>query len=249
MRSYLVSAEELIPHKHGIHPPGSSPVEQLIEPLGKVCTTFADGQEVAPGIAAVIGPGHSAGHTSYVVTSGEGRRAVVFGDAFHIPAQLTNPGWASRPDVDTERVLTARARITAELENPDTLGFGFHFGDQAFAVSPAMTRADRPGHPFARSRFFRPLVPAEQQGATVFPGARPPARPFADSDRGGWSSDDRPECDEQSRRRLCPRSSGLASTGGGLLAVTPDVQETRDGRVRIVRSATRNAVRGRLRQG
>jgi hypothetical protein len=124
--------------------------------------------------------------------------------------------------VDTERVLTARARITAELENPDTLGFGFHFGDQAFAVSPAMTRADRPGHPFARSRFFRPLVPAEQQGATVFPGARQPARPFADSDRGGWSSDDRPECDEQSRRRLCPRSSGLASTGGGLPTVTPD---------------------------
>jgi glyoxylase-like metal-dependent hydrolase (beta-lactamase superfamily II) len=29
-----------------LHPPGSSPVEQLIEPLGKVCTTFADGQEV-----------------------------------------------------------------------------------------------------------------------------------------------------------------------------------------------------------
>jgi glyoxylase-like metal-dependent hydrolase (beta-lactamase superfamily II) len=130
--SYLVSADELAPHEHGIHPPGSSPVEQVIEPLGKVCATFADGQEVAPGIVAVITPGHSAGHTSYVVTSAQGRRVVVFGDAFHVPAQLTNPGWASRPDVDTERVLTARARITAELEMPDTLGFGCHFGDQAF---------------------------------------------------------------------------------------------------------------------
>ena len=130
--SYLVSAEELAPHEHGIHPPGSSSVEQVIEPLAKVCTTIADGQEVAPGIVAVVTPGHSAGHTSYVVTSAQGRRVVVFGDAFHIPAQLTNPGWASRPDVDTERVLIARARITAELERPDTLGFGFHFGDQAF---------------------------------------------------------------------------------------------------------------------
>jgi len=129
---YLVAGAELGPHEQGIHPPGSSPVEQVIEPLGKICTTFADGEEVAPGIVAVVTPGHSAGHTSYVVTSAQGRRIVVFGDAFHIPAQLTNPEWASRPDVDTERVLTARARITAELEQPDTLGFGFHFGDQAF---------------------------------------------------------------------------------------------------------------------
>jgi len=130
--SYVLAAAELDPHEHGVHPPGSSPVEQVIEPLAKICTTFADGQEVAPGIVAVITPGHSAGHTSYVVTSAQGRRIVVIGDAFHIPAQLANPGWASRPDVDTERVLAARARITAELEKPDTLGFGGHFGDQAF---------------------------------------------------------------------------------------------------------------------
>lgn len=154
--SYLVAEAELDPHEHGIHPPGSSSVEQVIDPLAKICTTFADGQEVAPGIVAVITPGHSAGHTSYVVTSAEGRRIVVFGDAFHIPAQLTNPGWASRPDVDTERVLTARARITAELEKPDTLGFGFHFGDQAFG---RVTRADagRPTwEPVPASALFPP---------------------------------------------------------------------------------------------
>jgi glyoxylase-like metal-dependent hydrolase (beta-lactamase superfamily II) len=129
---YLVSAEELAPHQHGIHPAGSPSVEQVIEPLAKICTTIADGQEVAPGIVAVVTPGHSAGHTSYVVTSTQGRRVVVFGDTFHVPAQLSDPGWGSLSDVDSERVLIARARITTELERPDTLGFGFHFGDQAF---------------------------------------------------------------------------------------------------------------------
>jgi glyoxylase-like metal-dependent hydrolase (beta-lactamase superfamily II) len=129
---YLVSAEELAPYEHGIHPAGSPSIEQVIEPLTKHCTTITDGQEVAPGILAIVTPGHSAGHTSYVVTSTPGRRVVVFGDAFHIPAQLSNPGWGSRPDVDTERVLIARAHITAELERSDTLGFGFHFGDQTF---------------------------------------------------------------------------------------------------------------------
>jgi hypothetical protein len=43
MHSYLVSAEELIPHYTHREAPRS---KQLIEPLGKVCTTFADGQEV-----------------------------------------------------------------------------------------------------------------------------------------------------------------------------------------------------------
>ncbi|WP_325709802.1 MBL fold metallo-hydrolase [Pseudonocardia sp.] len=156
--SYLVSAEELAPHEHGINPPGSSPLEQ-IEPLEKICTTFADAEEVAPGIVTVVTPGHSAGHTSYVVTSARGRRVVAFGDAFHIPAQLTNPGWNSAPDVDTERVLIARARITAELEQPDTIGFGFHFGDQAFG---RITRDD------ARMPTWTP-VPA----AAVMPTPRP----------------------------------------------------------------------------
>jgi hypothetical protein len=53
-------------------------------------------------------------------------------DAFHIPAQIAYPEWPSMPDVDTDAVLAARARLVAELEQPGTLGFAFHFGDQAF---------------------------------------------------------------------------------------------------------------------
>jgi hypothetical protein len=56
----------------------------------------------------------------------------VFGDAFHIPAQLAHPGWPSKPDVDAEAVLAARRRLVTELEQPGTLGFSYHFGDQAF---------------------------------------------------------------------------------------------------------------------
>ena len=83
----------------------------------------------------MVTPGHSPGHTSYVITSRTGRRLVALGDAFHTPAQLAEPEWLSIADTDAAGVLNARRRLLAELAKPDTLGFGFHFGDQAFGQS------------------------------------------------------------------------------------------------------------------
>lgn len=61
-----------------------------------------------------------------------GERVIVFGDVFHTPVQLERPEWPSRPDVDRSGVVSARERIAAELTEPGTVGFAFHFGDQAF---------------------------------------------------------------------------------------------------------------------
>jgi hypothetical protein len=57
---------------------------------------------------------------------------IALGDAFHIPAQLGHPEWPSMPDIDANAVLAARRKLIQELEQPDTLGFACHFGDQAF---------------------------------------------------------------------------------------------------------------------
>lgn len=91
-----------------------------------------DGEEIAPGVTAVVTPGHSSGHTSYVVTSSLGRRVVAFGDVFHVPAQLGHPHWGSAPDADPAAVPAARRRVIAELLRPDSFGFAVHFGDQPF---------------------------------------------------------------------------------------------------------------------
>lgn len=63
-----------------------------------------DGDEIAPGVIAMVTPGHSPGHTSYVVISQSGQRVVVFGDVFHTPAQITNTAWTSDPDSDPSAV-------------------------------------------------------------------------------------------------------------------------------------------------
>ncbi|MET0698093.1 MAG: MBL fold metallo-hydrolase [Mycobacterium sp.] len=95
-------------------------------------TLVGDGDEIWPGVIALVTPGHSAGHTSYLVTTASGQRLVAFGDAFHTPAQLAHTDWPSGPDTHPNEVPAARARLLAELTAPDTLGFAFHFGDQPF---------------------------------------------------------------------------------------------------------------------
>jgi glyoxylase-like metal-dependent hydrolase (beta-lactamase superfamily II) len=128
---YLVAADEWAPHGRGELIPGAPPRSAVIEPLAGVQTLITDGEEIFPGVRALVTPGHSPGHTSYVISSAAGR-LIVFGDAFHIAAQLAHPDWASKPDVDGIAVLAARQRLIAELEQPGTLGFSYHFGDQAF---------------------------------------------------------------------------------------------------------------------
>jgi glyoxylase-like metal-dependent hydrolase (beta-lactamase superfamily II) len=88
--------------------------------------------EIFPNVRAMVTPGHSPGHTSYVIASRAGRRLVALGDAFHTPGQLTHPEWLSIADPDPQGVQSARRRLLAELAKPDTIGFGFHFGEQPF---------------------------------------------------------------------------------------------------------------------
>jgi glyoxylase-like metal-dependent hydrolase (beta-lactamase superfamily II) len=130
--TYALAETEWEPHSRGDHPPGTPDLETVVIPLGIFSTRFHDGAQVAPGVITVVTPGHSAGHTSYVVTTSAGQRVVAFGDVFHVPAQLAHPRWASAPDTDAEGVAVARERILRELEEPFTLGFGIHFGDQPF---------------------------------------------------------------------------------------------------------------------
>jgi glyoxylase-like metal-dependent hydrolase (beta-lactamase superfamily II) len=130
---YILAEDEWTPLARGEHSYGVPDTTAVIEPLRQMHPVlFQDGDEVAPGVQALVTPGHSAGHTSYVVSSSEGRRLVAFGDAFHVPAQLARPDWTSAPDVDPSAVVKARRRILTELSQPDTFGFAFHFGDQPF---------------------------------------------------------------------------------------------------------------------
>jgi glyoxylase-like metal-dependent hydrolase (beta-lactamase superfamily II) len=120
---YVLAAREWAPFGRGETVYGAAPAPVIEKFAAEHTLLIEDGEEVFPGVHAVVTPGHSPGHTAYVVTSAEGTRLIALGDAFHVPAQLAHPDWASLPDVDGDAVLAARRRLLAELEQPGTLGF------------------------------------------------------------------------------------------------------------------------------
>ncbi|GHH86293.1 MBL fold hydrolase [Streptomyces sulfonofaciens] len=131
--AYLVAGREWEPYWRDEIATGAPSRSEVLEPMAGVLTRIDDGQEVFPGVSALVTPGHSPGHTTYVVTDPDSeQRVLVLGDAFHTPGQMTHPEWPSGPDIDIQGVHKARERLLGELERPGTLGFAFHFGDQVF---------------------------------------------------------------------------------------------------------------------
>ena len=98
-------------------------------PETSVPTTSAvgDGEQIFPGVTAWSTPGHTRGHTSYVIDSGD-RRLIAFGDVFHTPVQFTRPDWPVSMDTLPEQAVRTRYAMLPELGRPDTLAFGIHFG-------------------------------------------------------------------------------------------------------------------------
>ncbi|MGV0806575.1 MBL fold metallo-hydrolase [Mycolicibacterium setense] len=131
---YVLAAAEWLPLANGERAEGAPDERSVVEPLARHRrrSLVSDGDPVAPGVEALVTPGHSSGHASYVVTSARGRRLIAFGDVFHVPAQMAHTSWGSAPDVYPAAVPGARGRILDALLEPDTYGFGAHFGDQPF---------------------------------------------------------------------------------------------------------------------
>ena len=131
---YVLAAEEWAPYADGDRGTDPTTPWHVISAMASdpAVTLIKDGDVIVPGVRAIVTPGHSPGHTSYVVTSRTGRRLIALGDAFHITAQLAHPDWLSVADSDAAGVTAARRRLLAELSEPKTIGFGFHFGDQPF---------------------------------------------------------------------------------------------------------------------
>ena len=81
-------------------------------------------------ITAIPTPGHTPGSMSLVIVSG-GERALIMGDVFLNPAQVTETDWAFSFDYDPVLAIQTRGRMVerAEAENATmaichTSGFG-----------------------------------------------------------------------------------------------------------------------------
>ncbi|MFF1830000.1 MBL fold metallo-hydrolase [Paenarthrobacter sp. NPDC058040] len=97
---------------------------------------LSDSEEIVPGITAVATPGHTLGHTSYLIES-NGERLLCFGDVMHSPVQVSQPQLNSCFEANPAASVESRRRTLEILSGTDIIGAGMHFGDVVFGrVSP-----------------------------------------------------------------------------------------------------------------
>lgn len=90
---------------------------QRLERLAPMLQTFEDGEEIAPGVRALMTPGHTAGHTSFEI-DGPSTQALVVGDAIGIGYDgvvFSNPDWPISPDHDIQTGIETRTRLIDRL--------------------------------------------------------------------------------------------------------------------------------------
>jgi glyoxylase-like metal-dependent hydrolase (beta-lactamase superfamily II) len=87
--------------------------------------TFREG-EVFPGVTAIPIPGHTPGHTAFLVESG-GESLLIWGDAVHVPeVQLARPEVTMEFDSDPAAAAAARRRIFDMAVSERLLVAGMH---------------------------------------------------------------------------------------------------------------------------
>lgn len=102
-------------------------VRKAFAGLGDRVTLFEPGKEVAPGITSLATYGHSPGHTSFVISSGEGTM-IVIGDVSGNPATtLHNPGWHPAADSDGPQAEATRRRVFDMVSSERLLVSAYHF--------------------------------------------------------------------------------------------------------------------------
>lgn len=93
---------------------------------------FDDGQ-VLPGISALPLPGHTDGHTGYVLESRD-QGLLVWGDVVHFPhIQIQRPDVSIAFDHDASLAAATRSRLLDQVSADGLLIAGMHLGELGFA--------------------------------------------------------------------------------------------------------------------
>lgn len=101
-------------------------VRRLAPYAGRV-RRVEEGQEAAPGIRAITTPGHTPGHTSWLVADGNGQ-LLVLGDVTHRPELFARrPGFHVMFDFDSVLAEATRRRVLDRCAADRVRVTGYHF--------------------------------------------------------------------------------------------------------------------------
>lgn len=119
--------------------PNFAMVRARFAPYAAKLERFAPGAEVAPGVTAIATPGHSPGHTSFLVADGN-QQLIVIGDAVTTPGLfLANPEWYPMFDMEPTQAVASRKALLDRAATDRIQVVGYHF------PFPATGRVERAG--------------------------------------------------------------------------------------------------------
>ena len=102
-------------------------VRKVLGNMAEKVTKYDWGKEVAPGVTAIETAGHTPGHTSFAVSSGNAKM-LVQSDVTNVPEFfLRNPDWHVAYDVDPVKAVETRRKFYDMAAAEKTLIAGFHF--------------------------------------------------------------------------------------------------------------------------
>lgn len=86
-------------------------VRRVFGPVAKDVKQYEAGKEILPGITAIAAPGHTPGHTVYMVSSGAGKLMVMSDTTNHPALFVRNPDWSAVFDMDGPQAAATRRRL------------------------------------------------------------------------------------------------------------------------------------------
>jgi len=102
-------------------------VKKIYAGIESKVTKYEWGKEVAPGITSIGTPGHTPGHTSFAIASGNSK-ILLQADVTNIPELfLRNPDWHVAYDVDGDLAQTTRHKFYDMAAAEKAMVVGFHF--------------------------------------------------------------------------------------------------------------------------
>jgi glyoxylase-like metal-dependent hydrolase (beta-lactamase superfamily II) len=102
-------------------------VKKIYSGIESKVTKYDWGKEVAPGITSIATPGHTPGHTSFAIASGDSK-ILLQADVTNIPEFfLRNPDWHVAFDVEPALAQTTRHKFYDMAAAEKALVVGFHF--------------------------------------------------------------------------------------------------------------------------
>jgi glyoxylase-like metal-dependent hydrolase (beta-lactamase superfamily II) len=112
---------------------GFNNARRVMNALGNKVSQYEAGKDIVPGIQAVATPGHTPGHTSHIVSSGN-QSVVVQGDVTNLPALFVrNPGWHGQFDMDPAVAEESRRKLYDRIVADRLIVQGYHYSFPAAA--------------------------------------------------------------------------------------------------------------------